>query len=168
MMNKINIRMIVVDHLSTYGAEDVVIMAAVPIVLAIVVLKYRLSIGDSNIDTLISVFSIFSGLLFNVLMLIYGFSDGNGDGKKHIRDDLLRQSFVNISYTILVALCAVVVLTALLFVDGCAQRILEAVLVLLSANFVLSLVMVLKRIHVLLGDKFPAAAGKATDTSPAR
>ncbi|RUX96135.1 MULTISPECIES: hypothetical protein [unclassified Mesorhizobium] len=163
MTSKIDIRMILEDHFSTfrdegtqkYSTEDFLIMAGVPAVLATAAFAFCLSIGDANIGTLISVFAIFSGLLFNVLVLIYSFSDGNGDGKKGVRDRLLRQSFANISYTILVALIAVVVLTALLFVNGLTQRILEAVVVLLSANFVLSLLMVLKRIHVLLRDKFP-------------
>jgi hypothetical protein len=45
-------------------------------------------------------------------------------------------------------------LTVLLFVDGLVQLVLSATAVTLASNFVLSLLMVLKRLHVLLRTKF--------------
>jgi 4-hydroxybenzoate polyprenyltransferase len=162
MTSKIDIRMIVEDHFSTFKDEgtqkvspyDYAIMLGGPGLLAIILVLFGFSIGDANVGALISVFAIFAGLLFNVLVLIYSFSDVNSDGKKGVRDRLLRQSFANISYSILVSLTSVVVLAALLFVGGILQSFLEAIVIFLSANFVLSLLMVLKRIHVLLRDKF--------------
>ncbi|MBZ9959314.1 hypothetical protein [Mesorhizobium sp. BR1-1-14] len=156
MTGKLDLRMIVKDHLSTfsddgtYSVELFFITVAAPLAFALAALRHGPSIVNDNIDTLISVFAIFSGLLFNVLMLIYSLPIGNGDGQK-----LLRESIANISYAILVALAAVIVLTALLFVSGYARQFLEACVVFFSANFLLSLLMVLKRIHLLLREKFP-------------
>jgi hypothetical protein len=160
--SKIDIRMIISDHFGTFRDEgtgetskvDLVVMILFPLLVAAGAYFFGFKIRDNHVGTLISVFAIFAGLLFNVLVLIYSFSDSDLDGQKTLRDELLRQSFSNISYSIVLALFTVFVLTAVLFVGGITQRILEAAVVLIAVHFFLSLLMVLKRIHVLLRDKF--------------
>jgi hypothetical protein len=162
MTSKIDVRLIVMDHFATFRDEgtgnvswlDYGIMVALPVAIGVAAWFLGFEIKDQYIGTLVSVFAIFAGLLFNVLILIYSFSDANADGRKSLRDKLLTQSFANISYAILASLLIVVILAALVFFSGGLQRFLGALAVVVATNFLLSLLMVLKRIHVLLRDKF--------------
>lgn len=162
MTSKIDIRMIVSDHLATFKDEgtgkvsrqDWIVMIGLPVASALLAGVLCFEIPDKYIGTLISVFAIFAGLLFNVLVLIYSVSDTNIDGKKSIRDRLLNQTFSNISYSILLALITVFLLTSVLFTSGWVEVVTGLLIVAVAANFFLSLLMVLKRIHVLLREKF--------------
>ncbi|MCV0396181.1 MAG: hypothetical protein K5872_04605 [Rhizobiaceae bacterium] len=162
MTTKIDVRMIVSDHFATFkdegtgraSASDFVVMVGIPLTASLLAILFDFQIKDSYVGTLVSVFAIFAGLLFNVLVLIYSFSDEEDDDKKSIRNNLIRQSFANISYSIIISLGVVFLLTLMLFVGGIAQKALEVVVIFLAVNFFLSLLMVLKRIHVLLRDKF--------------
>ncbi|AZO35530.1 hypothetical protein EOA27_21940 [Mesorhizobium sp. M2A.F.Ca.ET.037.01.1.1] len=154
--------MIVRDHFATLKDEgtdkvsvaDYLVMLGAPIALALLAWALGFSIPDAYVGTLVSVFAIFAGLLFNVLVLIYSFADSSRGANKELRDRLLRQSFSNISFTIVSSLVIVFLLTSLLFTCGITQRILETLATAIAINFFLSLLMVLKRIHVLLRDKF--------------
>src|SRR5690606_11291152 len=132
---------------------DFAVMLGIPVALGIGAYLLCFEIPDQYVGTLISVFAIFSGLLFNVLVLIYSFSGDDFSGDKETRDELLKQSFSNISFSILISLLIVVVLPITLFIDGTGGRILECFALALSANFFLSLLMVLKRMHILLSNK---------------
>lgn len=162
MTTKIDVRVIISDHFKTLQDEgtgklsppDFVVMIGFPAALAGMALYFGFGIEDHHVATLVAVFAIFAGLLFNVLVLIYSFSETQKSDKKEIREKLLKQSFANISYSIIISLCIVVTLTFVLFVDGTVQRALGAAVIFFAINFFLSLLMVLKRIHVLLRDKF--------------
>ncbi|TIP39513.1 hypothetical protein [Mesorhizobium sp.] len=162
MTSKIDVRMILTDHFDTFRDEatgkvsypDYILMVGVPALAALILLLLGVQIGDRVVGTLVSVFAIFAGLLFNVQVLMYSFSDDESTKNKSIRDRLLHQSFANISYAIVVSLLVVFLLTAILFVDGIPQRIVDTLIVFFATNFFLSLLMVLKRMHVLLRAKF--------------
>jgi hypothetical protein len=137
---------------------DLFVMFVVPVTIGVASTVACFVIPDEHVGTLVSVFSIFAGLLLNVLVLIYSVSDQLGQtADKGVRDRLLRESFANISYSIVVSLLVVALLTALLFLGGLAQQIITGLIVAFAANFGLSLLMILKRLHVLLRSKFPNA-----------
>jgi putative flippase GtrA len=162
LTSKIDVRLIVQDHFATFIDEgtkktswgDIGLMIGLPICVALIAVLGGFKIGEQNIGTLISVFAIFAGLLFNVLVLIYSFSDGSTGKPDDVRSRLLAQCFANISYTILLALLTVVALTAMIFVTGPLEMVIEGMVVAAIINFLLSLLMVLKRMHVLLRNKF--------------
>ena len=162
MTTKIDVRMIIGDHFATLRDEgtskisrtDIAVICGIPIAVGLVAYFLCFRIPDQYIGTLISVFAIFVGLLFNVQVLIYNFSDRDEPQDVTTRNELLRQSFANISYAILVSLAVVILLSFLLFSSGWLEAALEAIVVALAINFVLSLLMVLKRMHVLLRSKF--------------
>lgn len=165
MTSKIDIRMVFQDHFFTMKDEatgrisklDIFTMFIVPVLLSLVSFVLCFQIPDVHVGTLISVFSIMAGLLFNVLVLIYSVSDQTGTGaNKATRDELLRQTFSNISYTILICLVSVAALCLLLFLSDWMQILITSACVFLISNFIFSILMVLKRLHVLLRSKFPA------------
>ncbi|WP_043619254.1 hypothetical protein [Ensifer sp. ZNC0028] len=161
MTSKIDVRVILSDHFNTFRDEasgnysyfDFVIMLGLPLVLSIAAAAMQLHIRDEYVSTLISAFAIFAGLLFNVLVLIYSVS-GDGKEKDEIRDRLVAQSFSNISFSVMSSLIAVMFLSLLLFVNGIYQSVVEACVYFICLNFLLTMLMVLKRIHVLLRERF--------------
>ena len=99
--------------------------------------------------------SIFAALLFNLLLLIYdvtGRSAGSIGGTNRLRQDVLSEVFSNISFAILVAMVAIISVLILLMVDGSppAERALSAITYYLVTLFLLTLLMLLKRVHTLL------------------
>lgn len=160
MTSKIDVRAIINDHLSTfkdeatgkYSVTDFAVMVGFPIAISTAAAIACFHIPDNHVGTLISAFAIFGGLLFNVLVLIYSFSAG--DPEDTVREKLVHQSFSNISFAVMASLFAVMLLVVLLFVSGVAQSVVEALIFFTGINFLLTMLMVLKRMHVLLRGKF--------------
>lgn len=162
MSSKINIICIISDHIDTLVDEgsgsvsktDYITFFAVP--LACGIGGYFLSVPiDKDIAAgAISALSIFAGLLINVLVLIYTIKSGNShDEKTAIEVKFLRQIFANLSFAILIAVATTIVLVLIPAAQSFA-KILTSVAVAFSANFVLTLLMALKRLHLLLRERF--------------
>jgi hypothetical protein len=159
--SKINLSTIFSDHLATLrdegdvklSATDLFVMFGIPALAALGSIFFGFHIPNTHIGTLISAFAIFGGLLFNVLVLIYSFSSG-----ENRRDEngqrLVRQSFANISFAVMSSLLAVILLVILLFSSGVFQIIVEGMIYFVGINFILTMLMVLKRIHILLRANF--------------
>ncbi len=129
---------------------------------------------DSLVNGLITSFSIFSALLFNLLLLVYSIAEKNPDSTKITdqleikknaqRRELLREIYINVSFSILISTISVVILlTYFLKISNCFfwkvnlcsfQWLLAAILYYLSIQFLLTLFMVLKRIYKLLAKAF--------------
>lgn len=161
MTSKIDLRAIVLDHFATFRDEatdkysimDFAVMCGIPLAVAVGSAVAGFHVPDSHVGTLISAFAIFGGLLFNVLVLIYSFSAGDEE-EDVLRERLVQQSFANISFAVMSSLLAVMLLVVLLFVSGIGQTIIEALIYFVGLNFLLTMLMVLKRMHILLRGKF--------------
>ena len=171
MSSKLNVGRIVKDHLDTMRDEgtgrlssiDIFSFFAVPILVAGVSSYFNWRFSSDAISAAISSLSIFAGLLINVLVLIYTVSlnqEKQVNQENQDRIDLerryLEQIFANISCSILVAVVATI-LFVVLSMAGTKFPGLSAVVhfacVALILNFVLTLIMCLKRIHMLLSRK---------------
>lgn len=163
MTTKIDVTSILKEHVDSLrdaGTKrisrlDVGVMFGVPLALGAFAFLAGFQVKDEHIGTLVGAFSIFAGFLFNVIVLIYGFDPPSKEDET-VDDQmlLLSQTFANISYAVIVSIAVVVILLFSLFVGGKVESLVSSVFVILSANFGLSLLMVLKRIYVLLGLKF--------------
>ncbi len=171
-MDKINVYRIVLGHLDSMrdastGAisrENLAVFFALPVVLSLLgwYMEWRLYVDSLN--ALLAAFSIFAGLLLNLLILIYTFSSeaSHPSALARVRKIFVRELHNNISFSILSS--TAIVVTALI---GIAQLkmhdaggatpftgpVLTGILVYLTANFVLTLLMILKRIHSLLSSE---------------
>lgn len=147
------------DHIKTlYNAEtgkiywwDLIVFFCFPLALSLIlVLYFRLDI-ENYVGTLITVFSILCGLLFNFLVLILGTSkkDANSWFNK-----VLNETYSNISYEILVSLLCVILLCVFEYVTlSWLSIVINIAIVFLSINFVFTIFMVLKRVYSLLDNK---------------
>lgn len=180
MTSKIGIGGIIRSHLATLVNErtqrrswaDLATFYLMPL-LAGVALVILLPLRTAALQTTVGAFSIFSALLLNMLVIMFNLAK---DPERHVykRDQprLIQQTQANIAYCILVGLVMVLVTLATLAVAATEGGILTtghwisdaaAALIIYSGlvHFILSLVMVLKRVTVLLS--LHAEAPKASD-----
>jgi hypothetical protein len=181
-MNKINLFRIVVGHFDTlrdYSTGkrswgDVALFFGLPLVVAFSGWFYGWGLYVDALNALIAAFAIFAGLLLNLLLLIYTFSTSstfpNALAKTKTR--FVKELHDNIAFSvltsILIVIAAMVGVAQLRMKDPLNQLhtgpILTFVVIYLTANFVLTLLMILKRIHVLLSTEIeqPSSFRKAS------
>ena len=124
------------------------------------------------LNGLLTAFSIFAGLLLNLLVLVFSFTQANAQQQSgpteayvSIRRRVLRQIHANISFSIVVSLAVVVTTIVALWTlkhsegaqPGSTGWVLTFLITLLTCNFVLTLMMVLKRMYILISDEFERA-----------
>ena len=163
MFDKVNVFGIVLDHVGTwrdystgkYRPTDFLLFLGVPVAIAGVLVYFYGNLRPNLITIVATSLSIFAALLFNLLLLVYdamGKSEGpNGDSNK-LRRRFLREVFSNISFAILVAIGAIVSVLTLVLVNcsSAAEYVFSAIIYYLVSLFLLTLLMLLKRVHVLL------------------
>lgn len=182
MLTKISIFSIIKDHIATLKSSktgkiyypDIILFFIIPAITSGVMIYLGVFLNDGLVNALITSFSIFSALLFNLLLLVYDISGKNTDQnqttdhveiKKNIqRRELLREIYVNVSFSILTSTITVVILLTyflkpiscnLWVINLCSlQWLLASVCYYFSVQFLLTLFMVLKRIYRLLAKAF--------------
>lgn len=178
-MDKINISRIIVGHVLTMrnaqtgrlNRSDLVLFFGGPLLASMFgwYLNWRLYVDSLN--ALLAAFSIFAALLLNLLILIYTFSSdaAHPSALAPLRKKFIQELHHNISFSIAAAVAIVV--TALV---GVAQLkmsesgktppftgpVLTAILVYLTTNFVLTILMILKRIHAMLSSEIEKPAAR--------
>lgn len=211
VLEKINVVKIFEEHFETlkkynsdtYSREDIFLFVILPAILAYTLIRYNISLTNNVIIILVTSFSIFAALLFNLLLLIYDIvsksngrksNENNNDSestanrdegnsnkiekkkKKNLslKEKLLKQTYVNISFNITISIISIIFLlilylmkeTIAIAIDGgnISQTILSVFQNLIPVlsffiyyfliQFMLTLFMILKRIHVLLSKEF--------------
>lgn len=173
MFDKFSVKNIVANHFGTFvdfqtkqkRIRERAAYLITPLIISLLLffgLDFWITESASNV--LITAMSIFSALLFNLLLLVYDVVNRNdGDrGPKNIielKAILLRETFHNISFSILLTVVAVIVLL-FTYVPIPAEAAILPIKTLLSISiyylvglFMLTLLMVLKRIHSLLTEE---------------
>ena len=166
MFSKINVSSIISDHFKTLKNNDtnktsfvdIGIFVLLPIVVALIFFCLDISLSESLVNILIAAFSIFVGLLLNLLMLVYDIVNKNyerqGVKEKPLRKIYLKQIFSNISFTVFLS---IIIIISLLFTfpeNYIIKCVSSLVSVFLMSQFLLTLLMILKRVHVLLSKEF--------------
>ena len=136
---------------------DALLFGGIPLSLAGVVVAFGFRFRIDAVNGFLNVFSILTGLLLNLLVLVLTLTatkaPDNVDTKR--RNRLITEIFRNICYAVLVAVIVVcVALIALSYMrsvfGATTGPIATFSLLLLTSNFILSLLMVLKRLYVLI------------------
>lgn len=160
MISKIDITDIVFRHLQTLRNErtkkidrlDVFLFYTLPALGTITFILLDMKIKYDAISIFVTSFSIFIGFLINVLIFMHGMVDARtkfaaNENKKWLFDS----TFCNISYAILVSIAAIIILIIMAFMSSASLRyeLLSYIFIFLLTNFLLTLLMILKRIHVI-------------------
>jgi membrane-associated HD superfamily phosphohydrolase len=162
MFSKINFTIIIKDHWQTlrnYGDSkssigDFFLFVLFPLIFSGALVYFKVTLNKDLVNTLVTALSVFAALLFNLLMLIYDIiKKGNdGDPEKQLKSIFLRQTYSNISYAILISFFTIIVLlTFFIFQENkIATSIISFISITLLSNFLLTGLMVLKRVHFTL------------------
>ena len=182
MFDKISIANIIKDHINTLKNNktrkisylDITLFFLLPLAISGFIVCVGISLNDALVNALITSLSIFSALLFNLLLLVYDISEKKSelpdtndpvDNKRRIKTrELLREIYINISFSILVSIITVsTLLIYFLKASNCIffsinicsfEWLLALVIYYLIIQFALNLFMILKRIYVLLAKSF--------------
>lgn len=170
MFDKIDVRRILRDHLATLRDErtgkrslpDILLFFILPVAAAVLV-PYSRSLKPDTIGILLTSLSVFAALLFNFLLLVYDVTQRQRTQAVQAQSDLerelqarklgiLRETYDNVSFCILVSVLGVVALLASLMAkeQSVVARVLSGVSCYLVCVFLLTLFMVLKRVHILV------------------
>ncbi len=165
LFNKINVSRIIRDHIGTLidaqtrkiSVWDLILFFVLPAIAAVLILFVMGTPIDRPISNiLITSLSVFSGLLLNLLLLIYDLvmkevQESGQEQEPTPKGQLLREIVANISYSILVSVfCVAILLIAYLDIgSGVFLKIFSFSVYFLVIQFLLTLFMVLKRVHVL-------------------
>ena len=159
MLNKINISEIIKNHIATLkndntkkaDIDDYFTFLLIPILLTFLLLYLKIVLSDEALNIVITTLSIFVGLLFNVIVLIFDII--KRDSTKKIKNVVLKELLANISFTILISIVAIV-FTVLTFIkNDIAKMIFTGAVYFLLSIFVFTVLMVLKRMHKLFNNE---------------
>ena len=165
MFSKIDVRCIVSDHLATLQdaatgrrmKTDYFVFFGLPIVVAFcLAFVLNLSLNQGAVGILVTSLSIFAALLFNLLLLIYDVVRKVERGSQGLKETFLSQIYSNISFAILVSIVSIIVLLVAYFdLNGsCFALATSFAVYYLVTLFILTLFMILKRVHILLSREF--------------
>ncbi len=171
MLEKVNISPIIRDHLASFRdfrtgsrkGSDVILFWGIPICVAALCLWRGLLLSTASVNAILTAFSIFAGLLFNLLVMVLTFlqtsnSKGVDLGDLVTKKQILREVTANLSFAILLAMAIVGASVIVLSIAGKDQYYINRwgsmVLVLGVLNFALTLVMLLKRMYKLMQFEF--------------
>lgn len=173
MFEKLDTLPIIRDHIHTLVnhktgeilKKDLVTFFGLPFLIA---LALSLFINSGLMDTavanvLITSLSVFSALLFNLLLLIYDIVRKEDSQLKAVPrrgtiKRFLKEIFANISYSIFISVVCIIFLLLLYLQVGSIwyYRVLSFISYYLIVSFLLTLFMVLKRVHILLKQEIEA------------
>lgn len=158
MLSKVNIIVIVSDHVRTlkddatgrYHWSDFVWFLGFPLATMGGLLYFYGNLDQGLVTIVATVLSIFAALLFNVLMLVYDALGKKNPNQQRLK--FLRELANNISFAILVAMATIVsVLASIIASSGSPPvAVASGLTYFLATMFLLTLLMILKRTHVLL------------------
>lgn len=171
--SKINVFKILQDHISTlkdYGQDsiskfDIFLFFILPLIISLLLICFRVYLNDDLTSLLITSFSIFAGLLFNLQILMFDIvcKLSNMDNlPKHLvtqrsfqrRITLLEYVAYNISFEILLCLSGVLFLAfSSLHDELLFQAIFSLAVFYIVFLFSLTLAMILRRVHGLIRDE---------------
>lgn len=165
IFSKINILGIIIGHFKTLtyyedtkiSAGDILLFYIFPLILSGVIIFWEILINTEVATALMSALAIFAGLLFNLLLLAHGLikSIEGTDQVSKDKKELLRQLYLNISYSIVITLVAFLpIIVNFLAKNYYLKCITSFFTYFLIINFSLTMLMVLKRVNVLLGKEF--------------
>jgi hypothetical protein len=167
MSSKIDITQIAMDHLATLRNErtgrisivDLAIFIGVPFLFAAAYYVCGWSLSKDATNLIITGMSIFAGLMINVLVLIYTVALNTKTEDETVEEAIVEkrflcQIFANISFSISTSVLIVIILGLSFFLGANIQNAISAVAFFLLGNFLLTLLMTLKRLHILLSKRF--------------
>lgn len=165
---KVSVWQIVVEHVKTLRNDssnrmsiiDILMFFGIPVFGGILGYTSRMQVSKDLCNASVSFFGVFVALLLNFQVAAFGIYNRKRDAgqdeklslsrasKVNLRNKLLQEVNANISYLVVVSIFALTFLLSL-YVTQIPERIVGAFLTFTYVHFILNLLMVVKRSHVL-------------------
>ena len=164
--SKVDISQVLKDHFKTLRAHpfdgppsrsELWLHFGLPGLFGLAVVVYGFGFRQDAINGFLNVFAILTGLLLNVLVLVFTLASAGTskaqDGK--VRSLVIRETFVNICFSVvssLIVVCTCLIASAYMrsVPNATTGKLATFLLVSLTTNFVLTLLMILKRMFILM------------------
>lgn len=180
MSKKVNISGIIRGHIQTLTNADSEIISRLdiftfyllPLALSITALIFGFNLNRELVSLLVNFGSIFTALLLSVLVLVYDQEcklneKGDTDSLYTVRKELLHHLYYNISYSIICSITLVITAFAHTTLEKLIipisiealsisynffvnEGIITPIVIFISANLILTIIMIVKRMHALL------------------
>lgn len=179
MLSSINPLDIAIDHFKTFrewpgGAwlrADLTVQISLPVIAVIGAVASGLTLTSDGVSLLVTSLSVFVGLLFNLLVLATALKVAEPSSLIYdAARQLSREILINVEFAIAVAFAAILLLlpaSASIGADWISYelretiwRVMSAICVGLVASFVLTLSMILRRMHVMLLQHYKESDGR--------
>lgn len=159
LFDKVNIILIIQNHLATLKndnskkpeASDYFTFLFIPIVVSAILIYFKVLLSSEAINILITTLSILVGLLFNVIVLIFDIIKRDASNKT--KNLVLKELFSNISFTILISILTITFTLFTFFENSLAKVIFTGIVYFLLSLFMLTVLMILKRMHKLFSNE---------------
>lgn len=171
MSSKINIISIIVDHVNTlrnfdkylkyqknpekmhkyqvYSKIDLFVFFGLPLIISASLGYINIILNDNTLGVIITSLTIFSALLFNLLLIIYDVTQKPTTNQ--VKKVFLEELYSNISFCILVAIITTIfAVTAIILKIPIVYTIASLIIYYFFTIFMLTLLMILKRAQSLL------------------
>lgn len=150
-IEKIDVSDIIKRHLMTLSdastkkatVGDFMLFLFFPLFVTFILIKLELYLEKEFVDILCTSLSIFIGLFFNVIVLIFdlvGRTERNS-----VKNDLLKELLINISFEIFISVFCIVFAVLSLSKNGYIKLISNSITFFLTSLFLTTLLMILKR-----------------------
>ena len=172
-LSKADVSPIVKGHLDTLvdartGRASVLerlFFFASPLCLSIGLLYFHFGFRLDAVNGFLNAFAIFTGLLLNLLVLVFSLSASGDKSAPSFRKIIIKQVFTNVCYCILLSIG--VVATSLIDLGYLRPQKIEStgpistfVLSGLTGHFLLTLLMVMKRMYKLISSEFETSSSR--------
>jgi hypothetical protein len=160
---KINVLKIIDSHLDTLKNDnskkaefdDYFTFLILPLIFASVLMWFDIYLNNDAVNIIITVLSIFVGLLINVIVLIFDMV--KRDAK--LKNAILKQLLSNIAFTILLSTISIL-FTLGTYVESLYIREISNWLVYFCLSvFLLTILMILKRMYILFANEIEEIGG---------
>jgi hypothetical protein len=159
-IDKINIGTIVKKHIGTLvnantgksGTNDIITFIVIPVAVALALCLLKIELCNDVINIIIVSLSIFVGLLFNLIILIFDIVKNNRTNKT--KNLLLEQILVNIAFTVLLSLAAIIA-TIFTYIRHHMyfKLVMTGIVYYLLTLFIVTLLMILKRMYTIFDNE---------------
>ncbi|WP_276978632.1 hypothetical protein [Flavobacterium filum] len=154
MTSKINIKQIFTDHFKTLKDEstgrtsklDLLFFFVIPIIPAYFLVHYNYFVTIDKLNVIISTNSIFIGLLFNLLALLYSLYQSPKNQTK-FKKELTKEMLANISFEIVILIFSIVFAIFSIIDSLFLSSLFSLITYYLSITCFFTLFMILKRMY---------------------
>lgn len=153
ILDKINIGKIVSHHLGTIknantgkpDRDDIFTFFMLPLLVSSALVFYKIELKTDATNIIIATLSIFVGLMFNIIVLIFDIV--KRDASQKIKNEVLKQLLANISFAIILSIFSIIV-TLFTYSSNYYFKVISTWLAYFCLGlFLVTLLMILKRMY---------------------